>query len=146
MTDSATENKADFHTPDGSNTSASRLSESTCHILPCNVDFEGMAKTHVFFNPVQVEDGVIASSFRGRGLLSMQDEDCEDGKHYPMLLSLDDDNQIQTKVAIDNFVEWHHEHSIKSLQYKDRETSRVQVAKEWMELSSSLHDPLPVEK
>jgi len=73
----------------------------------------------------------------------MQDE-CENGKNYPMLLSLED-NQIQTKVAIENFVEWHHEHSIKSLKYKDVESSRVQVAKDWMELSTSLHDPLPVE-
>ncbi len=64
-------------------------------------------------------------------------DESENGKNHPMLLSLED-NQIQAKVAINNFVEWHHEHSIKSLKYKDTETSRVQIAKDWMELSTSV--------
>ena len=135
MTSATTENNLD-----GSDTSSPRLGESTCHILPCNVDYEGMANTHVYFKPVQVENGVLASSFRGRGLLAMQDEDIGGGESregYPLLLSVEDD-QIQAKMAISNFVEWHHEHSIKSLKYKDIETSRVQAAKEWMEISNSV--------
>lgn len=112
----------------------------TCHILPCNVDFEGMAKTHVFFNPVQIEDGVFAGSFRGRGLLATQEEEDTDGvcqDNHPLLLSLEE-NQIQVKEAISNVVEWHHEHSIRSLKYKDKESSRLQAAKEWIEVSRSV--------
>ncbi len=140
MTSATAENNLDYAGPDGSGTSSPRLGESTCHILPCNVDYEGMANTHVYFKPVQVEKGVLASSFRGRGLLAMQDEYMDGGESrdgYPLLLSVEED-QIQAKMAISNFVEWHHEHSIKSLKYKDNETSRVQAAKEWMEISNSV--------
>lgn len=139
MTIATTANKSDSSTYDDSCTSTPRLGESTCHILPCNVDFEGMANTHVFFKPVQVENGILAGSFRGRGLLAMQDEDkCDESKtDYPVLLSLEE-NRIQAKVAISNFVEWHHEHSIKSLKYMDKESIRVQSAKEWIEVSKSV--------
>ena len=43
---------------------------ATCHMLPCNIDYEGMAKTHMYFKPILVEDGILASTFRGRGLLA----------------------------------------------------------------------------
>ena len=140
MTSDTTENNLERSGTDGGNTSSPRLGESTCHILPCNVDYEGMANTHVYFKPVQIEDGVLASSFRGRGLLAMQEEyldDSESREGYPVLLSVEDD-QIQAKMAISNFVEWHHEHSIKSLKFKENESSRVHAAKEWMEISNSV--------
>lgn len=140
MTSDTTENSLERSGRDGGNTSSPRLGESTCHILPCNVDYEGMANTHVYFKPVQVEECVLASSFRGRGLLAMQQEYLDDGEGregYPVLLSVEED-QIQAKMPISNFVEWHHEHSIKSLKYKDNEASRVQAAKEWMEISNSV--------
>lgn len=138
---------ADCPTPNASSVSSSKLGESTCHILPCNADFEGMAKTHMFFKPIQIEDGVFASSFRGRGLLAMQEEDADELsiESHPLLLSLEK-NQIQVKVSISNFIEWHHEHSIKSLKYKEKELKRLQSAKEWIEISKSLHDPLPIEE
>ena len=105
MTSATAENNLDFAGPDGSGTSSPRLGESTCHILPCNVDYEGMANTHVYFKPVQVEKGVLASSFRGRGLLAMQDEDMDGGESrdgYPLLLSVEED-QIQAKMADPGF-------------------------------------------
>ena len=43
---------------------------ATCHMLPCNIDYEGTAKTHMYFKPILVEDGILASTFRGRGLLA----------------------------------------------------------------------------
>jgi len=146
MTGPATEKFEDCPAPDANSASSVSLGESTCHILPCNVDFEGMAKTHMFFKPVQVEDGIFASSFRGRGLLAMQDEDTDatSNENHPLLLSLED-NQIQVKVSISNFAEWHHEYSIKSMKYNEKESSRVQTANEWIEISKSLHDPLPIE-
>jgi len=150
MADSATDKILDCPAPDASSASSSTLGESTCHVLPCNVDFEGMAKTHMFFRPTQIEDGVLASSFRGRGLLAKQEKEGTDtdevrNENHALLLSLGD-NQIQVKVSISNFVEWHHEHSIKSLKYKEKESSRIQAANEWIEISNSLHDPLPIEE
>ena len=140
MTSDTTENNSERSGTDGGNASSPRLGESTCHILPCNVDYEGMANTHVYFKPVQVEDSVLASSFRGRGLLAMEEEYLDGGEGregYPVLLSVEED-QIQAKMAISNFVEWHHEHSIKSLKFKENESSRVHAAKEWMEISNSV--------
>ena len=65
-----------------------------CHILPCNVDFEGMAITHVFFRPQTIEAGVLAGSVRGRGLLATTPTKPEDPATEPhlVLLSLNDDN------------------------------------------------------
>jgi len=113
------------------------------------VDFEGMAKTHVFFRPIHVEDGVFASSFRGRGLLATQEEATDDGNsskgYHPYLLSLEE-NQIQVKASISNIMEWHHDHGIESVKHKENDdSSRVHVAKEWMEISNALHEPLPLE-
>jgi hypothetical protein len=100
-----------------------------------------MAKTHMFFRPIQIEDGVLASCFRGRGLLATQEEDTVtyevSKENHALLLSLEE-NQIQVKVSISNFVEWHHEHSIKSLKYKEKESSRIQAANEWIEISKSV--------
>mmetsp|Transcript_28742 Transcript_28742/g.61697 ORF Transcript_28742/g.61697 Transcript_28742/m.61697 type:complete len:143 (-) Transcript_28742:136-564(-) len=130
---------------DAASAASSSFGESTCHILPCNVQFEGMAKTHIFFKPIQVENSVLASTFRGRGLLATQEEADEIGTgKYPHLFSLEE-NQIQSKVSVANFVEWRHESSVKSIMYKGNECSRVQLAKEWIEISKSLHEPLPFE-
>jgi hypothetical protein len=105
------------------------------------VEYEGMAKTHMFFKPVEIEDGVFAGSVRGRGLLAMRGSDDTDDKAvvsiHPILLSVED-NQIRPKAAITNFVEWHHEHSIKSLKYKEKESSRVPAAEEWIEVSKAV--------
>jgi hypothetical protein len=101
-----------------------------------------MAQTHLFFRPTQIEDGVLASSFRGRGLLATQEKEGTDtdevrNENHALLLSLEE-NQIQFKVSISNFVEWHHEHSIKSLKYKEKESNRIQAANEWIEISNSV--------
>ncbi|VEU33886.1 unnamed protein product [Pseudo-nitzschia multistriata] len=133
--------------PAARNSGSTPSEETTCHMLPCNIDFEGMAKTHLFFKPVHVEDGIFASSFRGRGLLAtrkgFRDED-KTGGHHPYLLSLED-NQIEVKASISNMMEWQHEHNLKSIMYKENDSSRLQVAKDWMELSDALHEPLPLE-
>mmetsp|Transcript_15066 Transcript_15066/g.41904 ORF Transcript_15066/g.41904 Transcript_15066/m.41904 type:complete len:147 (-) Transcript_15066:266-706(-) len=122
---------------------------ATCHMLPCNVDFEGMAKTHVFFKPAEVEEGVFASTFRGRGLLATQQKEgtggssSTDTEYHSYLLSLEE-NKIRVKSSVRDVVEWHHEHSVKSLKYKESDSSRLQIAKEWMEISDALHEPLPL--
>jgi hypothetical protein len=91
-------------------------SSSTCHMLPCNIDYEGMAKTHMYFKPMQVEEGILASTFRGRGLLAAattttttdkeKTDDENDEKNVsdvvakPHLLSIEE-NKIMSKVRVD---------------------------------------------
>ena len=133
-----TTEKADRPKPDAV-TSSSSCGEATCHILPCNVDFEGMAKTHMFFKPIQVEDGIFASSFRGRGLLATQEEKTDDNStwNHPHLLSLEE-NRIQVKASISNVMEWHHDYNIQSIKYKENHSSRVQEGKEWIEIAEAV--------
>ena len=79
---------------------------TTCHMLPCNIDYEGMATTHLHFKPAELEDGILASTFRGRGLLAAarQKNDGGDDNNDVVtvkahLLSLEGD-QIILKVCI----------------------------------------------
>ena len=116
----------------GANAHAS--SSNVCHALPCNVDFEGMAPAHIYFKPVQVEDGILASSFRGRGLIATEERIDDTAKPY--LLSLEE-NRVQVKAPISNIVEWHHDHNIKSIKYQDID-SRVQLAKEWSAVAKAV--------
>ena len=118
--------------------SLSSCGEATCHILPCNVDFEGMASTHMYFKPMQVENGIFASSFRGRGLLATQEEETDDNStgNHPHLLSLEE-NRIQVKASISNVMEWHHDYNIQSIKYQENH-SRVQAAKEWSEIAKAV--------
>lgn len=123
-----------------------------CHMLPCDVEFEGMAKTHVFFKPLHIESGVFASSVRGRGLLAhSRSSSSTNGMKQQQahcnysLLSLEENKTIRVKEAIGNMMEWHHEHSIQSMKLKggsgdDDPSSRLQIAKEWMELSQAVSD------
>jgi len=112
--------------------------EKTCHVLPCNIDYTGMAPTHHYFQPVRVEDGVYASSFRGRGLIASDDTDEGDeedpGKAF--LLSVDG-KQLQIKASIDNVMEWQHEHNPKTLKYQENRT-RFQMGQEWCQVAKAV--------
>jgi hypothetical protein len=78
-----------------------------------------MAKTHMYFKPMQVEEGILASTFRGRGLLAAaaaaatttttdkeKTDDENDEKNVsdvvakPHLLSIEE-NKIMSKVRVD---------------------------------------------
>ncbi|OEU18863.1 hypothetical protein FRACYDRAFT_237145 [Fragilariopsis cylindrus CCMP1102] len=143
---------------------------ATCHMLPCNIDYEGMAKTHMYFKPILVENGILASTFRGRGLLAATttttttttttktqeegEEKIEDDENEnacavvakPHLLSIEE-NKIFSKASISNVVEWHHEHNPQTIKlFHQEENSRVQLANDWHEIAKALHDPLPIEE
>jgi len=139
MPESMTEIAGDSSSIDMDVVSSTKSGEGTCHVLPCNINYEGMAKTHTHFKPVLIEEGVLASAFRGRGLLAVKSDDVDETRkqNHPLLLSLKED-QIQVKESIHNIVEWHHEHNIQSLKFKDKQSSRVKAAKEWIEISKSV--------
>lgn len=119
-----------------SNTSSSVLEsdERTCHILPCNIDWQGMASTHVFFRPVKATEGYYSSTFRGRGLTATQD-----GRTTAKMAILSSHNEkVQVKASVENVLEWHHEHDPETLQCDDGYTSRVSVAQEWSEVGQAV--------
>jgi hypothetical protein len=125
-------------------TPTSFCGEATCHMLPCNIDYNGMAPTHVFFKPAPVEDGIYASSFRGRGLLAAVHAgnagQPREADAKPYLLSLEANREIHVKASIDNILEWHHEYSSDKLKYRDA-PSRLQLAKEWSQVARAVSIP-----
>jgi hypothetical protein len=123
---------------------------TTCHVLPCNIEFTGMAHTHVYFDPVAMtaqdwEDGQAfqAATFRGRGLLAMKNNeyntkrDCSassigndddknnNGSMQGAVFAIDGQN-VTVKATFDHMLEWHHEHNLQSVRFAASRTSTEQ--------------------
>jgi len=113
------------------------LAERTCHMLPCNIDMQGMAPTHKYFQPIAApldDDGtlLLSSTLRGRGLLATTREDT---KNPCVLLSIQH-NQVHVKAEMDRLVEWQHEHNPQTVQLES--SSRLCVANEWLEVADAV--------
>lgn len=107
--------------------------EQTCHMLPCSIDYQGMASSHVYFRPVEVDDGgVFSSTFRGRGLLALSSS--TDSTHTSGALLSMQNQQLKVKAEIQNILEWQHEHNPETL-FLETTNSRVQTANEWSEVA-----------
>lgn len=106
--------------------------DSTCHILPCNIDYNGMAPTHIYFAP-QEHDGHVMATFRGRGLVAKQNNS-NDTALCGALLSLQKDQNVNVKASFDHMLDWKHEHHPDGLKYE--KTSRVEAAQEWMAVAN----------
>mmetsp|Transcript_32515 Transcript_32515/g.78926 ORF Transcript_32515/g.78926 Transcript_32515/m.78926 type:complete len:118 (-) Transcript_32515:129-482(-) len=111
-------------------------------ILPCNIDYQGMSPSHLFFRPVESSDGNYSSTLRGRGLTALKEK--EKKKSNIALLSCQNDT-LGVKASIEDILEWHHEHDPETIQCDDGCKSRVSVAQEWLEVSHALHDPIPID-
>lgn len=109
--------------------------EQTCHILPCNIDYQGMSPSHLFFRPVESSDGCYSSTLRGRGLTAPKDE--EKQKSKMALLSCQNET-LRVKASIENILEWHHEHDPETVQCDDGCKSRVSFAQDWLEVSHAV--------
>jgi Ribonuclease H2 non-catalytic subunit (Ylr154p-like) len=124
---------------------------TTCHVLPCNIEFTGMAQTHVYFDPVAMkaqdwQDGqdFQAATFRGRGLLAMKnneynniprdsssgnnddDENNNIGSIMQGAVFAIDGQDVTVKAIFDHMLEWHHEHNLQSVRYAASRTSTEQ--------------------
>jgi hypothetical protein len=115
-----------------------QMEERTCHMMPCSIDYQGMAASHMYFRPVEAE-GVISSTFRGRGMLAVMpllgDASDDDPFLSAALISVQN-NQLQIKAEIDRIIEWKHEHNPDALFIENGEhASRVQVAKDWSQVA-----------
>eukprot|EP00980_Cylindrotheca_fusiformis_P009154 scaffold1992_cov113-Cylindrotheca_fusiformis.AAC.19 len=109
--------------------------EKTCHMLPCNIDWQGMAPTHVFFRPVgSATDGYYSSTFRGRGLTAT-----EDGRTNAKMVLLSSKNgNVRVKATVENILEWHHEHDPDTIRCDDGYTSRMGTVQEWSEVGKAV--------
>jgi hypothetical protein len=122
-----------------------QLEERTCHMMPCSIDYQGMTSTHVYFRPVEA-DGVLNSTFRGRGLLALappteeetKNDDDKDRYLAAALISVQN-QQLQVKAEIDQILEWQHEHNPETLFLRNNgdgtATNRVQVAQDWCDVA-----------
>lgn len=108
-------------------------SQRTCHWVPCNIDYDGMAPVHVYFQHEPIPtNNVHAASFRGRGLLG--------SKHAVNGVVLQQGTSVAT---FTDMYEWEHESSPALLQMTQAPpTSRV--AKDWIELNDAVHGELDV--
>ena len=114
-----------------------------CHALPCSIDFKGKAPAHIFFQPTKLNETLLVSTFRGRGLLASKPTESIEGR----LLTVDHQGQVKTTAAFTNITEWHHEHQPAAVQQAVRlQGSRVQQATEWCRIANALHAPIPVEE
>jgi len=144
-----------------SDPSPSAPTSTTCHALPCNIEYTGKAPVDVYFRPApiihdeergdgeQQHSSFQAATLRGRGLLA---ENCSDPNmvvHGRLLSVIDghggaDPNKKQQRVletvaTFDRLTEWHHEHLVQT-----KKESRLRTALDWMETAAALHTPLPV--
>ena len=108
--------------------------EQTCHILPCNINYQGMGRSHLYFRPVESPSGCYNSSLRGRGLVALKDE--SNKKSNTVLLSCQNET-LSVKASIDIILEWQHEHDPEAIQC-DGSKARVSVAQEWLEVSHAV--------
>ena len=109
---------------------------AVCHWLPCNLNYNGMAPVHQYFQeqvlPDETDGNVIrAAQLRGRGLLSQDKEQTLHGA----LLQFDNSGTIQTQACFQSIREWHHEHSIPAVK---RAPSRVHAAHEWCQVAQAV--------
>ena len=102
-----------------------------CHILPCSIDYDGMAPIHVYFQPSQVQ-----AQFRGRKLLA-QPPVAVQGRVMGGRGSNPRGNLTFTQIQ-----EWHHLHDPLLLPTAN---SRVETARTWCQVARAVHDEIPVD-
>ena len=106
--------------------------QTICHWIPCNIEYDGMAPVHIYFQHEEImHDSIFAASFRGRGLLSQSPQQVNGVV-------------MQHGKIVTNFSqlhEWEHESSPQLLHLH---TSTSQIANDWMELNKVVHGELDV--
>lgn len=123
---------------------------TTCHSLPCNIEYSGKAPVNVYFQPAELEDGKYqAATFRGRGLLAKNDVGNSTVKVEGRLLqvvssSSSDTKQLKEVATFDQYTEWYHEHQVQAVEQRATSANRWSTALEWMEIAVALHAPLPL--
>jgi hypothetical protein len=147
-------------------------SATTCHALPCNIEFTGKAPVYLYFQPHSVESDASSSSgsssnsfqaaqFRGRGLLACSNSNStvadsssnspthpqETELHGRMLTVNSDKTGVSVQASFEHLTEWHHEHqpaAVHQATKLNKNPNRVQLARDWFPIAAALHAPVPV--
>lgn len=113
------------------------FSDRTCHALPCEIDYQGMAPTHVYFRPVEHDDdNIYSATFRGRGILAKDNNSSSEVVKAALISTRQD--QFQIKAEMDQILEWKHEHHAETLKLESSENSRVHTAQEWLQVADAV--------
>ena len=107
-----------------------------CHALPCSIQADCKAATHVYFQPTRINEQVNAACFRGRGLLSKSTTSDSANVHLVRIQGKEVRSVAQCRLK-----EWHHEHDPEA---RILNKNRANLARDWIEVSRALHDPLPL--
>lgn len=149
----ADDNKTDT---DGCERATHLLNDETCHSLPCKIDYQGMAPTHLYFRPVPLaagqtgtvdgderDDSCYAAMIRGRGLLAVDPQSSSsDVKVQAALLSVQTHNGGSVRVIRDDIsavVDWYHEHNQDNVLYSDQyRNHRTENGMEWLTVAEAV--------
>jgi Ribonuclease H2 non-catalytic subunit (Ylr154p-like) len=132
-----------------------RMPTTTCHWLPCTMDYNGMAPVHMYFVPQFVENNennsnnnnnnnnIMAAQLRGRGLLSSRHCSVEtstttttNSTTHGVVLSISNiGGTIHHQASFSEINEWHHEHSIAALK---RQVSQLEIAEKWCQVAKAV--------
>jgi len=128
-------------------------STTTCHALPCDIDYTGKAPVYLYFRPQPLQDtpnavnndktAQLAAQFRGRGLLAA----APTAVHGRMLTVNNNnhiDNTVTVSASFSHCTEWHHEHQSAQVKLNVQHFDRVTAATNWFPIAAALHAPIPV--
>lgn len=114
---------------------AAEKSPTTCHWLPCTMDYDGMAPVHMYFAPQALDNEVKAAQLRGRGLLSVQSSPQKTEALRGAILQISSGGAIHRQASFENINEWHHEHSIAAAK---RQVSQLDNARNWCQVARAV--------
>lgn len=126
-----------------------------CHLLPCNIDFNGRADVDVYFTTQVVSGGaegsrVLGSQLRGRQLLASepyQHSGKTEESIIPMqgrLLEIDtckaktDEGKVRVVEKFTSICEWKHECEPLAMKNPTYENSRVLASFQWQDVAHAV--------
>ena len=121
--------------------SAPPSNNKICHILPCSIDYEGMAPIHIYFQPS--DEG--QAQFRGRKLLAKPPVAVQ-GK---VLMrgggggGASHGSNSRANLTFHQIQEWHHLDD--PLQLTTTSQTRVETAQTWCHVARAVHEEIPVD-
>jgi hypothetical protein len=138
---------------------SNKYDRSSCHWLPCSIDYDGQAPVSQYFRPEPLDPNnagaTQGATFRGRGLLARKVQRLPDGIDGNVLMPCSrQSDQMQICESFKNVYEWEHEWNTNRLvNHTQSETpvgdiqskSSVQKSIALMDLMRAVHDPIPVD-
>lgn len=136
-------------------------SQTSCHWLPCSIDYDGQAPVSQYFRPEPIDPknnsdaATQGATFRGRGLLAKKVQRLPDGIEGNVLVACTrHSGQVKVCESFKSVYEWEHEWNPQRLVNHTQSTtsvgdiqskSSVQKSIALMDLMRAVHDPIPAD-